>query len=418
MKRIAILFSGQGSQYVGMGKRLYEKDEASRTLFDQVCALPGLDLRQLCFSGPADSLNQTENTQAALLLCSVLDYRHFQARTGLQPHLLAGHSLGELSALTAADAISLEDGLRLARARGLAMSRCAAAQKTGMQAVTKLALAKVEEVCAGVPGFGAEFVVANYNAPNQCVLSGAAPALERAAEALKKAGATIIPLKVSGAFHSPYMQGAAEEFARALEETEIRRPRIPVLANVDGQLHGDPQAIRQSLLKQLVSPVRWTDCMLYLRAEGIDCYLEAGPRAVLRKLAQANVPGAQAFALDDEEDQEGIEQAFAADLRAMHEKPSLIGKCMAVAVATRNNNWDDAAYQQGVVQPYQRLQALQEEIERNAREASPEELREALDLLGKIFATKGAPMEERAWRLNQILEVSACKAQFADYRFA
>lgn len=418
MKRIAVLFSGQGSQYVGMGKRLYERDDASKALFDAASRMLDIDIRQLCFEGKADELNQTENTQPALLLCSVADYRHFHARTGLTPHFVAGHSLGELSALVAAEAISLEDGLRLARGRGLAMSHCGKGSKVGMQAVTKLPRRVVEDMCKDIEGFGSDFVIANFNAPNQCVLSGSLAALERAGEGLKKAGGNIIPLKVSGSFHSPFMTQAAQEFAAIIDGIEIKRPRFPVIANVNALPHGDGKAIAQSLVKQITSPVLWSDSMQYLQHEGIDVYLEAGPRAVLKKLALTNIPAVQAFALDEEDDRLPIDHAFAVDLRAMRERPSLVGKCMAVAVATKNNNWNDDEYQKGVVEPYRALQTIQEKLERDSQETSVEDMKQALSLLAKIFATKGTPKEERDWRLNQILETSGTASVLADYTFS
>ena len=418
MKRIAVLFSGQGSQYVGMGKRLYERDDASKVLFDSVANVLDIDIKNLCFEGKAEELNQTENTQPALLLCSVADYCYFHARTGLKPNFVAGHSLGELSALVVAEAISLEDGLRLARARGLAMSRCGKGGKLGMQAVTKLQRLVVEDVCRDIEGFGSEFVVANFNAPNQCVLSGSLAALERAGEVLKKAGGNIIPLKVSGSFHSPFMAQAALEFADIIAGIDIKRPRIPVIANVNALPHGDGKEIAQSLIKQITSPVQWSGTMQYLQHEGIDVYLEAGPRAVLKKLVLTNIPASQAFALDEEDDRLPIDHAFAIDIRAMSERPTLVAKCMAVAVATKNSNWNDEEYQKGVVEPYRALQAIQEKLERDSREASTDDMKLALSLLAKIFTTKGTPREEQDWRLNQILEVSGTTNVLTGYTFS
>ncbi len=414
MKRIAVLFSGQGSQYVGMGRQLFERDAQVRELFDSASQVLDMDMQQLCFAGHGDALNLTENTQPALLLCGLAEYRHFRARSGLNPAFLAGHSLGELTALVAAEAIGLEDGLRLARQRGLAMSRCGEAGGAGMHAVTKLELEQVEAICQALPGFGSELVIANRNAPTQAVLSGSLAALERAGEALKQAGGNIIPLKVSGPFHSPFMAPAAEALAAQLRAITIQRPRIPVIANVDARPHGEPEEIAAALVRQLTASVQWVDTMQWLHAEGVDLFLEAGPRSVLKRLVLNNLPGAKAYALDEEEDQPLIEQEFAADLRAMQERPSLIAKCMAVAVCTRNQNWDDAAYQQGVVLPYRQLQALQEGLEREGREATEPEMRSALDLLAQIFTTKGTPEEEQEWRFAQILETTGV-GELADW---
>lgn len=417
MKQIAVMFSGQGSQYLGMGKKLFERDGATRALFDGASRLLGLDMAQLCFSGPAEELNRTENTQPALLLCSVADYRHFRARTGVTPAFMAGHSLGELSALVAAEAMSLDDGLLLARARGLAMSRCATEVKTGMHAVTRLERATVEQVCAATPGFGTDFVLANVNAPGQFVLSGSVAAMEAVGAALKQAGGVIIPLKVSGPFHSPYMAAAAEEFGAALARVDWRNARVPVLSNMDGRAHGEGQQIARALMAQMTGPVLWSDTMQELQRLGIDAYLEAGPGAVLKKLALNNLPGACALGLDVDDDAAAIEQLFAAELRAVQQRPSVVGRCMAVAVCTQNKNWNDDDYQQGVIDPYRQLQALQEGLEQAGAQPNAQQMRQALDCLGRIFATKGTPEDERAWRLSQIIESTGTEEVLADYAF-
>jgi [acyl-carrier-protein] S-malonyltransferase len=289
--------------------------------------------------------------------------------------------------------------------------------KAGMHAVTRLDRATVEQICAAAPGYGADFVLANVNAPGQFVLSGSVEAMELAGRALKEAGGAIIPLKVSGPFHSPFMAPAAEEFGGALARVEWRRPRVPVLSNLDARAHGEPGAIAGSLMRQLTSPVNWIDTMQALQRESIDAFLEAGPGAVLKKLALANLPDARAFGLDLDDDAPAIEGRFAAEMRAVRERPSVVGRCMAVAVCTRNHNWDEDEYQRGVLEPYRQLQALQETLEQAGAEPDAEQMRQALDCLGRIFVTKGTPEEERSARLGQILESTGTDALLADYAF-
>jgi [acyl-carrier-protein] S-malonyltransferase len=414
MKRVAVLFCGQGSQYVGMGRRLFEREPQVQQMFARAGEVLDLDLRKLCFDGPAEQLNSTENTQPALLLCAVADYRVWRARTGLTPAYMAGHSLGELSALVAAGALSLEDGLQLARERGLAMSRCTAPGAAGMAAVTQLDTEQVLQACRGLAGFGSEFVLANDNSPQQCVLSGDLAALRRAGETLKALGASVIELKVSGPFHSPYMAEAGRVIGEQLCRMALTRPGVPVISNADVRPHGEPADIVASLKRQLVSPVRWRETLAWLQAQSVDVFLETGPRSVLKRLALANVPGATAYALDDADDQAAIDHEFAAELRGMRERPSLISKCLAVAVCTRNHNWDESEYQQGVVEPYRALQALQEQLESQGRTASESEMRTALTLLDRIFATKRTPAEERSWRMDQILEITGTRPLLGD----
>ncbi len=415
MKRIAMLFPGQGSQHPGMGKALYERDEPIRELFQEASQALSVDMAGLCFEAAAEELNRTQNAQPALLLCSLASYRSFRARTGLTPAFMAGHSLGELSALVAAEAMSFEDGLRLARRRGEAMARCTEEGRTGMQAVTKLERARVEEVCRTVEGFGNKFVIANFNAGSQLVLSGTLAAMETAAQALKAAGATLIALRVSGAFHSPFMAPAAEALAELLADVEFKQPKIPVVANVDALPYGDPAHIADGLIRQIASPVLWSDTLHYLERSGAEVYVDAGPREVLKKLAVANVAAGKAYALGEAGDEALLERELAADIRSIKERPSVIGKCMAVAVCTRNQNWNEDEYQRGVVEPYRQLQAMQEKLEQHATEPTPEEMKQALGLLRRIFATKGASLDEQRMRYAQILEATHTQELLGEY---
>ncbi len=318
---------------------------------------------------------------------------------------MAGHSLGELSALVCAGAIEVADGLRLARERGLAMARCRTARACGMLAVTTLDRAAVEGICRGIDGFGTDFVIANLNAPRQLVLSGASDALDRAGAALRGAGAVPVPLRVSGPFHSPFMAPALDAYRQVLASISVAAPKVPVVSNVTALPHGEPAQIRQALLDQVASPVRWSDTMAWLQGQGIDVYLEAGPRDVLKKLVIANLPAGIAYALDDDADEAGWRRELAGDLLAVKERPTVPGKCMAVAVCTPNANWDEAQYQQGVVEPYRELQALREQAEQ-AGASTADEMRRSLALLQRIFATKGTPAEERRLRYRQILDAT------------
>lgn len=276
----AYVFPGQGAQYSGMGKDLYESNPKARALFDKADEILGFKISEIMFGGTDEELKQTRVTQPAIFLHSVA----LAVALGeeFQPDMVAGHSLGELSALTAAGALSFEDGLRLVSARAEAMQKACEVKPSTMAAVIALADEKVEEVCAGVDGV---VVAANYNCPGQVVISGEVESVQAACVALKEAGAKrALPLNVSGAFHSPMMEPARAELQKAIEATEFHTPRCAVYQNVDAQPHTDPVEIKQNLIAQLTSPVRWTQSVERMCADGATAFEELGPGQVLQGL--------------------------------------------------------------------------------------------------------------------------------------
>ena len=276
----AYVFPGQGAQYSGMGKDLYESNPKARELFDKADEILGFKISEIMFGGTDEELKQTRVTQPAIFLHSVA----LAVALGeeFQPDMVAGHSLGELSALTAAGALSFEDGLRLVSARAEAMQKACEVKPSTMAAVIALADEKVEEVCAGVDGV---VVAANYNCPGQVVISGEVESVQAACVALKEAGAKrALPLNVSGAFHSPMMEPARAELQKAIEATEFHTPRCAVYQNVDAQPHTNPNEIKQNLIAQLTSPVRWTQSVERMCADGATAFEELGPGQVLQGL--------------------------------------------------------------------------------------------------------------------------------------
>lgn len=281
----AYVFPGQGSQFPGMGKDLYEANAKAREMFSRANEILGFDITAVMFSGSAEDLRATAVTQPAVFLHSVIAAACIQ---DFKPEMTAGHSLGEFSALVAAGAMDFEDALRLVAMRADAMQKACEAVPGTMAAVLGLEFKTIEEICAGIDGV---VVPANYNSPGQLVISGENDAIDRACAALKAAGAKrALKLSVGGAFHSPLMAPAAERLARAIENTRIREPFCPVYQNVDAKPHTDPAQIRENLLRQLTSPVRWAQSVENMIKDGATSFTEVGPGAVLAGLIRKIAP--------------------------------------------------------------------------------------------------------------------------------
>jgi [acyl-carrier-protein] S-malonyltransferase len=279
----AYLFPGQGAQSEGMGADLYEKSAEARQLFDQANEILGFNLTDIMFRGTAEDLKQTRVTQPAIFLHSVISARLLGE--AFQPEMVAGHSLGEFSALVSAQAMSFEDGLKLVYQRAMAMQEACEIKPSTMAAVLGLEDAVVEEVCAATPGI---VVAANYNCPGQLVISGDVDAVQTACETLKEKGAKrALILPVGGAFHSPLMEPAREKLAKAIMDTEFKTPICPIYQNAVAKAVTDKDEIKQNLIAQLTAPVRWTQSIQQMITDGGDLFIEVGPGKVLTGLMRS-----------------------------------------------------------------------------------------------------------------------------------
>ena len=275
----AYIFPGQGAQFSGMGKDLYETSELAQSMFEKANQILGFRITDIMFEGTTEALKETKVTQPAVFLHSVILAKTLD---NFHPEMVAGHSLGEFSALVANGTLSFEDGLRLVSKRALAMQKACEIEPSTMAAVLGLADEIVEEVCATIDGV---VVAANYNCPGQLVISGETTAVEKACEAMKEAGAKrALLLPVGGAFHSPMMQPARDELAAAIEATIFSTPICPVYQNVTATAVSDPNEIKKNLITQLTAPVKWTQSVLQMVQDGATLFTEVGPGKVLTGL--------------------------------------------------------------------------------------------------------------------------------------
>ena len=277
----AYVFPGQGSQFPGMGKDLYENNSEAKAMFDKANEILGFDIADIMFNGTEEDLKQTKVTQPAVFLYSVALAKSMGDE--FKPDMTAGHSLGEFSALVAAEALSFEEGLKLVAARASAMQKACEMTPSTMAAVLKLSDEVVEEICAEVKD--GVVVAANYNCPGQVVISGEEAAIDTACQKLLEAGAKrALKLKVGGAFHSPLMEPAREELAAAIEKAEFKTPKCPIYQNVTAQAETNPDIIKENLVAQLTAPVRWTQSVMNMINDGATSFTEVGPGNVLQGL--------------------------------------------------------------------------------------------------------------------------------------
>jgi [acyl-carrier-protein] S-malonyltransferase len=305
MAKLAIIFPGQGSQYVGMGQALYEADSSARELFAQAESVTGLPLCRLCFEGPLEELTQTVNLQPAITMVNLALYNRLQ-RHGVAPDFVAGHSLGEYCALYAAGVLSEAETLQAVQKRGQLMEREALLHPGAMAAIIGLSRERLDELLAGLQAAG-PLALANYNTPEQLVISGETGLIEQAMAAAKNAGARVVPLVVSGAWHSPLMNQAQPDFSAFLQGLNFRSPTGNILFNVTGASETDAVRIRALMSRQLTSPVLWTTIVEKILASGVDTWVEVGPKNVLKGLVRKIIPKGQPYKFYNVEDPASLE---------------------------------------------------------------------------------------------------------------
>lgn len=415
MYKMAFIFPGQGSQYVGMGQAWHSAYPIARELFEIASDALGFDLKKICFEGSPQVLRKTEIAQPAILTVSMIAYRILLQEVELEPPVLAGHSLGEISALCAAGAISFTDAVKLVHARGKYMQEAVAEGQGLMYAVVGISSEQVEEICREISLSKGTVVPSNYNASNQTVISGVKGAVEEAVISMKHAGAQVIPLKVSAPFHSPLMEPAVAPFRAFLNGLTLQPLRHTVVSNVTGDFYSSEQDIIPLLSDQLIKPVLWTACMNRMAALPVHTFIDTGPRETLGPLLKEAFPEAKVYAIDSVH---SAMQDCLDNLRSDRERSrlrgrwNLLNKCLSIAVCTQNHNSNADEYQKNVIEPYKMIQRMKEELTVSGKELTLEQTENVLHLLETILKGKKLPVDELNLRLEQAINETGMPGLF------
>lgn len=430
MNKTVFVFPGQGSQYEEMWKNYYYDNEIVSEIFEQASDLTGVNIKKICFETGMEELKQTKNTQLAIFTSSYAAFKVFM-KEGLQPSFMAGHSLGEITALTCAGAISFKDAVRLVKARGEIMQKVGENTKGTMAAIKGVHVEKVKELCDKYSKNNNIVNISNYNSQSQIVISGNEEAVELIGEDIKKTNGKFIKLKVSGAFHSPLMYDASEEFKKELEKYEYYDLKYPVISNVTAKPYKDSKEIINMLSKQLVSPVLWSSTVDYLIENDVDCAVELGPNNVLSKIIKRSTDKIKVFSYDNSEDminlsdlilhstgrfirireeqdelKENIKNKakyyYAQNSNQKYQDTTAVTLCLANAICTPNKNNNKDEYKDGVIEPYKKIRNLQSIIERQDRNPNDIEIDESFNMLFSVFNAKKVPIEEQRTRIKDI----------------
>ncbi|GGA37479.1 hypothetical protein GCM10007416_07990 [Kroppenstedtia guangzhouensis] len=401
MSSLVFMFPGVGSHYPGMGKYFYDHFSIARETFEEASDTLGTDMAALCMnkSRKAD-LDKLENSQTALVTVSVAAFRVFEQEIGLQPDAMLGYSLGEYSALCAAGAIGLADVLKLVHERGVIVSEHASSIDGTMAWVTNLAPEVVEQICMEVMATGEKVYVSAYDTPQKTSISGSKAAIRLAGEKVVEHGGIAIPLQMSGPFHSPLMQPAADRYRKRLLDVKMQPPAVPVVANQNGLLYDDAKSVLDNLYWQLVRPVRWLDSLRYLIREGMTTAVEVGPKDVLKYLMHAIDPNLSVCTYEKEKDIRKTKQAL---IVQESEYGEIISRCLTVVAGTKNHNTDPIDYERRVVIPFRQIQNRCEEW--IASETLPKfsDVRAAIQMVQTALEAKRIRAEERERFLCEIL---------------
>ncbi|MGD2086570.1 MAG: ACP S-malonyltransferase [Candidatus Aminicenantes bacterium] len=401
MKKIAVLFPGQGVQYTGMAEELYRQNKLVREIFTEANDVLGYDLKRICFAGDNRELNRTENAQPAILVAAFAAFQVHIQEANIIPHYMCGHSLGEYTALTCSGAIRFQDVLKIVRKRGLLMQKAVARGEGAMAAVNGVDLNLLEEEVTKESAPGHMVSIAAFNPRNQYVISGHKAAVAKLEQRLSKKGIHIIPLNVSAPFHSPLMKTAVDELREELSAYSFSQPGCQVISNLNGRPYQTIEEMIEGLVNQLYLPIRWSRSMEYLLEQNVYWFIDTGPKKRMGNLLKDYPDKIEVFALDDLEQVEGLQNSLKKNIKFL---TTLITRSLALAVSVPNRSRDEDEYAEGVLVPYRRIKAIQGKIESEERLPGIHEMKQVLALLNSIFRTKQVGEKEKKLRLLELLE--------------
>lgn len=397
MRKVAVVFPGQGAQVIGMGREFYEKYSYVQELYKEAGEILDKDITEMIFNGSEEELKKTSNAQIAVYLTSMAAYKVFSKETGIKPYIAAGHSLGEISAVTAAGMINFKDGIELVKERAAYMEESFSSE-TAMYAIRKVHYKTVGKLIKDFDKKGKIVVISNYNAVDQIVISGEREIVNEMAEYLNEKGAITTELKVSGAFHSPLMSSAAKKFKVRLMKEKFNDPEFPVLANIDAKLY-DKDRIVETLSEQIEAPVRWLDIIRKMESFGVDTTVEIGTGRVLSRLIESS-SDINTYKFGVMKDIE----AFCADAEWLiqQNKRGVVEACIAAAVTTPNMCQNENEYEKGVLEPIRKLKAIKNELEKEQKKVKESQIRESEKLLDLILKTKNISDYEKSYIMQEI----------------
>lgn len=408
MSEITIIFPGQGSQFIGMGKALCEEYRTAEETFEEASSHLGFDIGRICFRGSMMELNRIENMFPAILTASVALFRVYMEEIGIAPALTAGHSLGEYSALVCSGVMEFGDALKIVRIRAQLADDPMYTQPGTMTVINGIDRETVEKECKIICSRGITVGIACYNSVDQLVVSGKNDGILELEDKVIELGAQITPMLMSPPLHSPLMLTASEKLRQELEQFRFGTPRWPVISNVSALPYGnEAEDIINNLARQMIMPVRWSDTMEYMKAQGTKIIIEMGNQAILTNIAKNNNYGFETYSFGQKNDRNTLLQKISHKAREKKQPQTvpdagIISRCLAIAVSVPNSNWNTDEYIKGVEEPYELIQGIQDELDKERR-ITGEQVKAALAALKTILNTKGVPGDEQTQLFDELL---------------